>query len=301
MAVLLVVLALPASGAASAGRIRKLTEELTLTAEGRRLFLANDPKLVSDKTSFAAACRQVSHAHAESAVLGCYKPGQRGIVLFDVTDERLSGIIEVTAAHEILHAAYEKLGEEERERLRPFLKKGLQANKAAVMRKLKEYRGADSEELWNEVHSILATEIEELPHELETHYSRYFRRRSALIEKFQSYEDEFDSRQKRIAEYDRQIDALQKSLGAKTAEIERSTAELRRLEKRMGELRSDEQTAAYNALVPKFNAVVVAHNKKIREANALAKKHNGIVKARNAIAFETRELVEAIDNRVESR
>ena len=38
----------------------------------------------------------------KTAVLGCY--ANREISIFNVTDQRLDGIREVTAAHEMLHA-----------------------------------------------------------------------------------------------------------------------------------------------------------------------------------------------------
>ena len=42
-------------------------------------------------------------------MLGCYHSNQDGIFLYNVQDARLAGVQQVTAAHEMLHAAYDRL------------------------------------------------------------------------------------------------------------------------------------------------------------------------------------------------
>ena len=42
-----------------------------------------------------------------TAILGCYY--QRHIYLFDINNKELDGTLDVTAAHEMLHAAYDRL------------------------------------------------------------------------------------------------------------------------------------------------------------------------------------------------
>src|SRR5688572_22638764 len=84
-------------------KIVKLADDTNMTDTGRRLFYVNYPE-VNDRNTFSEHC----DFGEESIVLGCYVSGQ-GIFLFSVDDPRLKGIVQVTAAHEMLHAAYERL------------------------------------------------------------------------------------------------------------------------------------------------------------------------------------------------
>src|SRR4051794_37278270 len=78
-----------------------LADATGMSETGRRIFFATSPEL-DDSASFNAHCPV-----DEQIVLGCYALGE--IYLYRVTDERLAGTNEVTAAHEMLHAAYERL------------------------------------------------------------------------------------------------------------------------------------------------------------------------------------------------
>ena len=46
-------------------------------------------------------------------MLGCYILN-KGIYVYDITDDRLAGVRQVTTAHEMLHAAYDRLSVKER-------------------------------------------------------------------------------------------------------------------------------------------------------------------------------------------
>src|SRR5262249_5858448 len=73
-----------------------------MTGKARDLFYLNRPQLLADVAAFRQSCP----LDEESIVLGCYQGGQRGIAIFAVHDPRLDGVEQVTAAHEMLHAAY---------------------------------------------------------------------------------------------------------------------------------------------------------------------------------------------------
>jgi hypothetical protein len=76
----------------------KLADEDTMTDKSRRLFYLNHPQLISDKGQFNIVCPQSE----QTIVLGCYyNIGNflnEGIAIYDITDNRLSGVEEVTAA-----------------------------------------------------------------------------------------------------------------------------------------------------------------------------------------------------------
>ncbi len=80
----------------------QFADDTTMTAKARTLFYINHPKL-EQSVAFNGECPNNSE---KAIVLGCYHPNQNGIFLFMVNDKTLSGVEQVTAAHEMLHAAY---------------------------------------------------------------------------------------------------------------------------------------------------------------------------------------------------
>ncbi|HXE10230.1 MAG TPA: hypothetical protein VN554_02280, partial [Verrucomicrobiae bacterium] len=88
--------------------IAALAQQDTMTAYGRKIFYVNHPQL-DDKSNFAGKCP--NNGGEQTIVLGCYRPGESGIFLLNVSDPRLNGVEQVTAAHEMLHGAYERLSD----------------------------------------------------------------------------------------------------------------------------------------------------------------------------------------------
>jgi len=150
----------------------------TMTDRGEFLFLASEPVITSDD-SFNDTCGTLEEG---SGILGCYLPQTRTILLFDVTDERLDGIEEVVAAHEMLHAAWDRMSPDERAELAPLLE--AEAAKLADSEefgaRMAFYARAEPGERVNELHSIIGTEVGELSPALEAHYAEYFGDRAAL-------------------------------------------------------------------------------------------------------------------------
>jgi hypothetical protein len=91
--------------------IAQLATDTTMNSATERLFYVYHPELQT-KEVFNQSCS----GSEQTIVLGCYVSRQ-GIYLYNVTDERLKGVIQVTAAHETLHAAYERLSGSERKKV----------------------------------------------------------------------------------------------------------------------------------------------------------------------------------------
>ena len=98
--------------------IASLADQATLTDYSRKVFYVNWPQQ-KDKTGFGSACP--NNGGEQTIVLGCYHGNQAGIYLLKVTDARLNGVEQVTAAHEMLHAAYDRLGQDERDKVDAML------------------------------------------------------------------------------------------------------------------------------------------------------------------------------------
>ena len=192
--------------------IAQLAVDSKLNDEGTRLFYLQDPELLT-KENFAGKCS----TSEETIVLGCYITDTK-IYVFDVDDERLEGVEEVTAAHEMLHAAYDRLSDEERNRIDAITDE-FYANTSdeRLIKSIESYRSRDPSVVPNELHSILGTEIREIPQELEQYYSQYFTNRSDLVSIAEAYENEFTKLEERIDKLDSELDSLESEIRAQEA------------------------------------------------------------------------------------
>lgn len=194
--------------------IAQLAETTTMTQKGKLYFYASEPVL--EKTSqFNEECQRQEEG---SSILGCYKAGK--IFIYDVPDERLNGIEEVTAAHEMLHAAYERLGKAERAKVDSMVETEYQRLQSAEGGQLKErmqyYARTEPGERANELHSILATEVDSLSDELEVYFKRYFTNRKAIVKLHASYNDKFEELHANSTQLKTQLDTLSKEIDALT-------------------------------------------------------------------------------------
>ncbi len=269
-----------------------LAQDTTMLDSARRLFYIQHPQL-TDKVTFNEHCRQ----NEQSIVLGCYV-SNHGIYLLDVTDERLAGVKQVTAAHELLHAAYERLSDKERRQVDGWLQQvydGL--NDEHVKKTVELYREHDPSVVPNELHSIIGTEVRDLPVHLEEYYSRYFSDRLKIVAFSEQYEQAFIERRNQIRGYDEQLATLKGRIEGLQNDLASAHAELTGQRSHMNQLRRDGQIEAYNSEVPRYNARVNQYNRDIDRLQTLIAQYNDLVQQRNAIASEEAELVEAIDSR----
>jgi hypothetical protein len=197
--------------------IVQLAESTGMSEAGRRIFFASTPELDTADT-FNASCPV-----DEQIVLGCYT--RREIFLFRVTDERLAGTNEVTAAHEMLHAAYDRLPDGERGRIDALI--------AAYVASLPEDHPLfeimatyPEESQADELHARLGTEFAELTPELEAHYARYFDDRTLVLAHYESANAALNANNARIAELTAELDTLGADIDARRAAWDAASAEL---------------------------------------------------------------------------
>lgn len=171
-------------------REAQLLDDLDLTREGERIFRASHPT-VDGSQYFTQQCAEVDHSE-QGHVLGCYS--NHRIHLFDVTDERVSGVVEVTAVHELLHAAYARLGEGDKLALAEKLRREyerLAPSDPALVERMSVYEHLSEAAFANELHSVFGTEVRELPDWLEDHYGQWLEDRDALLDRFDAYHSVF--------------------------------------------------------------------------------------------------------------
>lgn len=197
-----------------------------MSQEGELVYRASTPA-IEDDDDFSQHC-----AIEGGAVLGCYDQGN--VYVYAVTDSRLAGTVEVTAAHEMLHAAYERLSRDERERVDALVAAAVATIPAddPVFADLELYAPEQHADEW---HSRLATEFAALPAELEEHYARYFDDRAKVVALNAQATALFDQLRAEIDALVAEIDALEPVLENRIAAYEAAIAD-------------------YNADVDSFNA-----------------------------------------------
>lgn len=192
--------------------ITQVSAKASFNEQGQFLFYASHP-LIEERDEFNQHCRQ----HAEkTAILGCYSA--RKIYLYNITDPRLEGIKEVTAAHEMLHAAYERLSDKERARIDVLVNEAAKTvQNPGIDRKLKLYDTSEPGERLNELHSMLGSEVKELPDELEVYYARYFTNRLSLVSLAERYETVFTELEQQQKTLVNELNALADSINNESA------------------------------------------------------------------------------------
>jgi predicted phage-related endonuclease len=275
--------------------ISSLASETTMTDYAKRLFYVNHPVL-EDKQAFNEHCSDKSE---ETAVLGCYHGNRRGIYLYAVTDPRLDGVRQVTAAHEMLHQAYDRLSASEKERisglLDDFYKNHLEDE--SIKTKIDNYNKQGAE-LDNEMHSIFATEVRELTPELEEYYGQYFTDRVAIVTYSEAYQAEFTRRKEQVKAYDAQLSSLKDQIDTNKRDLKSKLSILKDKEKEINQDVADRNQAEYQADVAEYNQMVEVYNSELADTRALISEYNDIVAARNDIAVQEQELQEALDSRL---
>lgn len=263
----------------------------TMTPTATHDFYVNHPT-IDTKTVFTSHCNFGSE---QSIVLGCYHSNQAGISLLDVTDPRLNGVEQVTAAHEMLHAAYDRLGSAERAHidslLQDFYTQHVTDTRVRVTIDL--YRKTEPHDVTNEMHSIFGTEVLQLTPELEAYYQRYFTNRVAVAKFAAAYSSEFTGRQQQVASYDAQLKALKATIDANTNSLASQQANLQAMHSQLDAERGNDP-AQYNQEVASYNAQVNAYNAQIVTTRSLITRYNELLDLRNRIALQEQELARAI-------
>lgn len=276
--------------------IVRLADQTTMTDKARKLFYVNHPRL-ADRSSFNGAC---NNRGEQTIVLGCYRSMDRGIYLFDVSDPRLNGVEQVTAAHEMLHAAYDRLSSSERSRIDKLLNAYYAGvTDTRIRETIAAYQVSEPNDITNEMHSIFATEITDIYPELDAYYAQYFSDRKAVTAYAANYQQEFSSRQERIKTYDEQLADLKDTIDRNTATLARQEEEIAGQQRQMESDRASGDAAGYNSRVPVYNARVDAYNDLIRTTQASITDYNRLVAERNDLALEIRGLTESISSRLE--
>lgn len=260
-----------------------------MTDEATHLVKINRA-IITEKADFAGYC---SSSAEQTIVLGCYHGVQQGIYILKITDDkRLDGVMQVTAAHEMLHAAYDRLSDEKKQEVDGWLLDYYQHSLTdkRIKKTIDSYKKTEPNDLANEMHSIFATEVKKLPANLETYYKQYFTDRQKVAGFAADYQAEFTKRQAKVEAYDARLESLKKTIQRHEKSLNQQTAELKQQAAHMEQLKRSGQVSAYNQQVGPYNAKVSGYNSLVATTKAEINEYNAIVRKRNDLALEQQQL-----------
>ncbi|MCL1839579.1 hypothetical protein FWF89_01065 [Candidatus Saccharibacteria bacterium] len=267
-----------------------LKTDLDLTARARIIFFATQPA-IKDRRAFNQAC---SSSVSEVSILGCYDG--RFIFLYDINNPELAGIKQSTLAHELLHAAWDRLSTSDRSRLEPDLDAIYEANFDSLQSRLKLYPESS---FYDELHSIAGTEFASLSDNLKKHYAEYFNDQNVVVSFFDKYNIKFKELKAEAEALYEQIDINQELIKAKVANYDDAVNDLAAAIidfNRRAESGYFTSTAAFNA----ERATLIARQQELErlynEIAALADDTNGLIEQYNNNIARTQLLLDSVNS-----
>lgn len=277
--------------------IERIAQRTTMNDTGTFYFYASKPSIEGAQT-FNSSCQRKEES---SAILGCYTNNR--IFVYDVSNAQLDGIKEVTAAHEMLHAVYQRMSPTEKDRINTLLEAEYAKlqNDENLSERMAFYARTEAGERDNELHSILGTEVLELNSELEEHYAKYFTDRKSLATLYSKYAEVFDGLKAKADSLSSQLKELGETIESETAEYNQTVSQLNTDIQRFNSRASSgfyanraEFDSARNALLARVNATstsLAKINKDIVRYELLRKEYNDTASTSN-------ELYKSIDSKL---
>lgn len=275
--------------------VYSLVQRSGMSDNGKFLFYASKPQ-IDGTQNFNNECDRIENT---TSILGCYSNFK--IYVYDVTDSQLDGIREVTAAHEMLHAAYQRLSEDDKSKINTLLEveyKKIENNNDYSDR-MAFYARAEPGERGNELHSIIGTEVGSVSQELENYYSKYFSNRQNVVDLYKKYSSVFINLKNHANDLIAQMDVLSKSISEKTTEYNNAVVALSsdissfNVRANSGDFYSQAQfNKERSALVARSN---VLEKNRISIDDSI-KKYNQLLDEYNSIASESSKLYNSIDS-----
>lgn len=272
-----------------------MTEELELTSTGERILKATQPVLEA-RESFNEHCD--SH-ESELSLLGCYTEGK--IYVYEITEERLAASNKVTLAHELLHAAWERMSAGEREEIRGMLEELKRENEEWFQAELVAYtEEAQMEEVWTRA----GTKLRNLPAELEAKYARYFQNRLKIVEFYEEYQAPFRELQARNEELRKLIFSMRDEIErerdgylAAVAALDAEVDEFNRCADEAGCFATDEEFEERRAGLEEARAKLLEERERL---NAKIDENNARVEEYEANQMMLGELTDAMNSNASS-
>jgi allophanate hydrolase subunit 1 len=277
-------------------RVARLATVTTMTETARRLFYVNKPTIETKKLALNL-CKSSEH----TVVLGCYVVG-KGIFLQDVTDSRLQGVMEVTAAHEMLHVAYQRMSLfDDRQKLNQQLKAALhQLKNPRIQQLIETYTEQDSDSVLTELHSILGTEVRDLSPELEQYYRKYFTNRSKIVALSERYEGVFTTLRDKAKDLSQQLKARKSTMETLVDRVKTDSESIESDRLALQRSISIHPQADYQFQISILNDRVRSYNQLVSQLREQTEAYNQMVNEHNSLSLKEKSLVESLQNNTSS-
>lgn len=268
-------------------QIQSFASRAAMSSKGQFLFYASQPSL-DDRQVFAGHC---PNADPNTSVLGCYA-AQR-IHIYDVNNAQLPGIRTVTAAHEMLHAAYDRLSATEQRRVNALLEAEYAKlkNDASLTSLMAFYAKTEPGQRDNELHSVIGTEIAAISPELEAYYSQYFSDRQKVVGLYASYQGVFNDLQAKAAALNAQLTTLSATIQKESDTYNQQVNQLN------ADIASFNQQASSGAFTDQaqFNQRRAALVVRVKQLTALRSKVNADIALYNRLQSELSTIASQYD------
>lgn len=275
--------------------IENLMDRSGVGDHGKFLFYSGQPKLDGTQ-EFNDECDRVENM---TAILGCYSDWK--IYVYNVTDSQLDGIREVTATHEMLHAAYVRLGVDEQNKINNMLEieyDKLKQNKDFT--ELMDFYGrTEPGQRHNELHSVIGTEVGSVNSELEKYYTKYFSDRAKIVELNAKYKGVFEELETRASDLARQLNDLSANIKNSSSQYNIDVADLN---SDISVFNKKANNGGFST-INQFNnekAVLLARVSQVESdrdgINSNIAKYNELLNEYNSIASQSKKLNNSIDS-----
>ena len=279
--------------------VRKSAASLNLTNYSVRLLKASNTQIF-DAKQFNISCANFK-AKESDRLLGCYFDDK--IYVYNITNPELENSENVTLAHELLHAGWDRMSAKQKLSLKDILDEQLTRGISPDSQKaidVYKQKGLTGDDLMNEVHSILGTDEPNLSTELENHYKKFFEQRANIVNLSIGINKVFQDIEKQITTYQQNLDLLGKQIDDVQNKIKLSNSEYYRLTAIADSRLNAGDYSGYNAMVGPINSLVNSANSldaeqqrliaefnvKVAEFNKLIEKYNLLNKNLDSRAAE---------------
>ncbi len=276
--------------------VARAESRIAFTGRGEQIFYATAPA-IEDKEQFNQSCASTERT---VAILGCYVDDK--IYLYNIQNQELDGTLEVTAAHEMLHAAYHRLNYFERQRVDELIRAKYEEikNTPEIKQVMEYYSKAEPGAELDELHSIIGTTIIDLPAELESYYAQYFTDRAVVVKLNAKYSAVFGALSRQADELQKQIDiegpAVHEEMVAYQSDLHQLNLDIQSFNARAtsggfstqnefatAQVALEQRVQAMNVKRAKLNMRVDAYNALIDNLNKLAVHVNRLNESMNGV------------------
>lgn len=272
----------------------QLRDDLQLTDKGKLYFDTSETVLQSS-TTFNQSCLQ--QTETKNPILGCYY--LQRIFVYDITNEKLDGIEQTTAAHEVLHAAYERMSEREKTAVDTQLQLVYKSiNSSELDERMAYYQKTEPGEEMNELHSILGTEFRTLSPELEEHYKQYFTDRQVIVAFYEQYDSVFSSVQAKLTSL---LEEINNGISKINQDIKQYNVDIKALESDIAayQRRTYTSQAEASADFSELKAREDQYNQRAKAINQDIQRVNQLKQGRNKLVEEYNSLNQSINSSIE--